>query len=45
LVTLRASDFEDLLWGGSPSLNVEVKRYARFAHHSIFEKKFGKKAP
>ena len=42
LVTLRASDFEDLLWGGSPSLNVEVKRYKAFSIHSIFEEKFGK---
>jgi hypothetical protein len=40
LVTIRASDFEDLLWHGSPNLRVEVKRYRRFAIHAIFESKF-----
>lgn len=43
LVTLSAQDFEDLLWHGSPSLRVEVKRFKKFAHHTIFEGKFGRK--
>lgn len=42
LVTLSASDFEDLLTAFThpPRLDVEVKRHARFAHHTIYEAKF-----
>jgi hypothetical protein len=44
LVTLSASDFEDLLEFPTllPGLAVEVKRHAKFAHHSIYEQKLGK---
>lgn len=46
LVTLSASDFEDLLEFATPialpRLAVEVKRHAKFAHHSIYEQKLGK---
>ena len=45
LVTLSASDFEGLLEAhplGPPHLDVEVKRHAKFAIHSIYEQKLGK---
>lgn len=49
LVTLRLDDFATLLrghagdWDGAPwETHVEVKRYARFSLHSIFEGKFGR---
>lgn len=52
LVTLRAEDFAQLvvqrdanaLANGRPArpVHVEVKRYARFSLHSIFEGKFGR---
>lgn len=41
LVSVRLEDFFDLLedagWAGA---NIEAKRWARFAHHEIFRKKF-----
>ena len=48
LVTLRFTDFLNLYGGYDheiepPVLHVEVKRYARFATNTIFEKKFGKR--
>ncbi len=50
LVTVRLADFIDLVkvaegFYGIDELpvNVEVKRYARFALHAIWQKKFGKK--
>lgn len=50
LVTMRLRDFEravmsDLMAGGGdlPGLAIEVKRYARFSLHAIFEKKFGRR--
>jgi hypothetical protein len=50
LVTIRLSDFLDLVqnsesWFSMKNLpvNIEVKRYRRFALHTIFEKKFGGK--
>lgn len=54
LMTMRLEDFAALMrahqdWGvsaynarGPWETHVEVKRYARFAHHSIFERKFGR---
>ena len=42
LVTLRLEDLVSLLAGydAMTSMEVEVKRYARFAHHRIFEETF-----
>lgn len=51
LVTVRAEDFAHLLgltdqganaWPEPWETHIEVKRYARFSLHSIFEKKFGR---
>lgn len=52
LMTMRLNDFVDLLTAAaaapwSPGVwetHIEVKRYARFALHTIFEKKFGPRA-
>lgn len=49
LVTMRLDDFFDLLRQAEfvtvpIPLHIESKRYARFALHTIFEKKFGKGA-
>jgi hypothetical protein len=43
MVTMRHRDFRDLI-EQLPHVEVheEVKRYSRFALHSIFEKKFGR---
>ena len=49
LVTMRFSDFMPLYsmatadWDTAPELHIESKRYARFALHSIFFNKFGRK--
>lgn len=42
LVAVRLEDFFDLLDAAGWGANVEAKRYAQFAHHTIFEKKFGR---
>ena len=50
MVTMRLDDFVILLRNTMPEYDgsmpwethIEVKRYARFALHSIFEAKFGK---
>lgn len=48
LVTMRLEDFAHLLrqsdanYDGVWETHVEVKRYARFALHTIFESKFGR---
>lgn len=42
LVTITLDDFLDLLRYRGYGARVESKRYARFALHSIFEKKFGR---
>jgi len=44
LITLRLEDSLYILGFGPPytPLHIEVKRYKRFAHHKIFEDKFGK---
>lgn len=45
LVSLDLEDFLDLFVGtlNSIELHVECKRYARFAHHAIYESKFGRR--
>lgn len=43
LMTMRLEDFALLLLASNREAHIEVKRYARFALHSIFEKKFGRK--
>lgn len=44
---LFTTDLQGLVMGITPADNirVEVKRYARFALHSIWKKKFGRKPP
>ena len=41
LATIRLSDLFHLLSEHGDSARIEVKRYKKFAHHSIFEDKFG----
>jgi hypothetical protein len=41
LYTLREKDFISLTIDDERVMHIEVKRYARFALHTIFEKKFG----
>lgn len=41
LVTVSLDDFAHLLFDCPREVHVEVKRYTRFALHSIWEKKFG----
>lgn len=45
LLTMNFDDFCGLLEGERPwcPVHIEVKRYARFSLHSIFEKKFGRR--
>lgn len=43
LVTIRLDDLFHILREHGDSAHIEVKRYARFALHTIFEKKFGGK--
>ncbi len=43
LVSVRLVDFIDLLNASTFGARLEVKRYKSFAHHGIFEKKFGRK--
>lgn len=43
LVTIALDDFIDFLHSSDREVHVEVKRYARFALHTIFEKKFGRR--
>ena len=40
LVTLRLQDYAELVRDDPAPLRIEVKRYARFALHTIFGKKF-----
>lgn len=40
LVTVDLHDFMDLIEGHKLPVHIEVKRYARFALHTIFEQKF-----
>lgn len=42
LVTITLDDFLRLLGRYGWGARVEVKRYARFAHHAIYEDKFGR---
>jgi len=44
LYTLREADFISLVAGSPRPVHIEVKRYARFALHTIFEKKFPPRA-
>ena len=42
LITMDLETFKTLVWAWERSaLRVEVKRYARFALHAIWQKKFG----
>ena len=41
LVTIRWADFLHLLVNHGDNAHIEAKRYKKFAHHSIFEEKFG----
>jgi hypothetical protein len=43
LVTLRFEDFLDIWAYSALGLHIESKRYARFALHTIFFSKFGRK--
>ncbi len=46
LITLRLADFVDLLdLLNPPKLHIEVKRYKKFAHHTIFTDKFDRRKP
>ena len=40
LLTMRLEDFNDLYRTSMRQAHVEVKRFKKFAHHSIFESKF-----
>lgn len=42
LVTIRLDDFFHLLSEHGDNARIECKRYARFALHTIFDKKFGR---
>jgi hypothetical protein len=42
LVTIRLQDFIHLLTSHGDAAHIECKRYKSFAHHTIFESKFGK---
>ncbi len=42
LVTIKLSDFLHLLASHGDGAHIECKRYKSFAHHTIFESKFGK---
>jgi hypothetical protein len=45
LVTLSLEDFASLYLGDYyPTLHIESKRYARFAHHTLFENEIGRPA-
>lgn len=41
LVTVRLHDFFRLIAHAEMGADVEVKRYARFAHHTLFEEELG----
>lgn len=43
LVTIRLQDFLHLLASHGDAAHIECKRYKTFAHHTIFESKFGGK--
>lgn len=43
LMTMRMEDFLHLLGDDECELHIEVKRYARFALHTIWNSKFGRK--
>jgi len=42
LVSIKLTDFVELLEIAQGDCDMEVKRHKRFAHHSIYEQKFGR---
>jgi Holliday junction resolvase len=42
LVSIKLTDFVELLAIAQGDCDMEVKRHKRFAHHTIYEQKFGR---